>query len=73
MSLVRWALPGMVLVLMPKCPACFAAYLALASGIGLSLPVVAFVRTALVVTSVASLAFLTMRLLCNRFRKKSTG
>lgn len=73
MGLMRWALPGVVLVLMPKCPACLAAYVALASGIGLSLPVAAFVRMALVVTCVASLAFLTMRWFCNRLRKKSTG
>ncbi len=56
-----WITPGLLLVLMPKCPACFAAYIALVSGIGLSLPVVAVVRTTLMILCVASLVFMISR------------
>jgi hypothetical protein len=42
-------LPGLALALMPKCPACFAAYFALGTGIGLSFSQAAWVRVALIV------------------------
>jgi hypothetical protein len=38
-------LPGAALVLMPKCPACVAAYVAAASGLSVSLPAAAWLRT----------------------------
>ena len=57
-ALTSWALPGTVLALLPKCPACFAAYAALWTGIALSMPVASGLRLALLTVSVASLAFL---------------
>lgn len=60
---VRWLVPGLTLVLMPKCPVCFAGYIALVSGVGLSLPVASALRTSLIVLCVASLAFLAVRAL----------
>ena len=61
-ALASWALPGTVLAVLPKCPACFAAYAALWTGIGLSMPVASGLRMALVVVCVASLGFLAFRL-----------
>ncbi len=52
----RWIVPSVTLVLMPKCPVCLAAYVALATGIGLSLPVAAFLRMALLVACLSALA-----------------
>lgn len=43
-----WLLPGSLLLLMPKCPVCFAGYLALFTGLGVSLPVASGLRHALV-------------------------
>lgn len=40
-----WILPGMALALMPKCPACFAAYFAAATGLGLTYSVASQLRT----------------------------
>jgi hypothetical protein len=62
-------MPGLLLILMPKCPACFAAYIALASGIGLSLPVAAGGRMTLIVLCVASLVFMASRQ-CRRWFKE---
>jgi hypothetical protein len=69
-GLVGWVVPSVLLVLMPKCPACFAAYVALASGIGLSLPVATAARMTLIVLCVAALACLAGRPLCRRLRAR---
>ncbi|MEO5716753.1 MAG: hypothetical protein ABIT37_24960 [Luteolibacter sp.] len=71
-GIAGWTVPGLLLILMPKCPACFAAYIALGSGIGLSLPVAASVRTSLIVLCVASLVFMISRQ-CRRWIKSRSG
>src|SRR5437870_5150267 len=63
-----WFIPGAILAILPKCPMCLAAYIAVWSGIGLSLSVVTHVRVLLLSLSVGLILFMaarnTRRLIC---------
>ncbi len=65
-----WFVPTVLLALLPKCPACFAAWLALASGAGVSATTASHVRTALVVLCVGSALYAFMRFF--RVRRSQT-
>lgn len=60
-QVARSVLPAVILVLLPKCPVCIAAYIAMVTGIGLSLPVAAHLRTLLVVLCATSLIYFVAR------------
>ena len=60
-EIARWIVPSATLALLPKCPACEAAYVVLATGIGISLPTATYLRAMLVVLCVTSLVFVTAR------------
>ena len=59
-----WLLPTLTLALLPKCPACVAAYVAVATGIGISFSTAAWLRTGLIVGCVACLVALAARRFC---------
>ncbi len=54
-------LSAAVLILLPKCPACLAAYLAAGAGIGVTLTTASHLRTALLALSLAGLAYVVGR------------
>lgn len=60
-EIAQWLLPGATLALLPKCPACLAAYITLATGLGVSFSTAAYLRTSLVLLSTAALAFVVTR------------
>ncbi|MCW1923939.1 hypothetical protein OKA05_15335 [Luteolibacter arcticus] len=53
--LAGWLIPGGLLVLMPKCPMCVAGYVALFTGLGISLPVATWLRYGLIACCVSLL------------------
>ncbi|MBC7900785.1 MAG: hypothetical protein H7070_12120 [Saprospiraceae bacterium] len=54
----KWFVPGALLVLIPKCPLCIVAYVAMVSGIGLSVSAASSVRIALIFVSWSGLFYL---------------
>jgi hypothetical protein len=63
LTVVKWATPGLILALLPKCPLCIAAYIAIGTGIGISVSTAAYLRLGLLAVCVGSLLVLVMKLL----------
>jgi len=53
--------PAAVLVLLPKCPACIAAWLAVGAGLGVSIPAAATLRMVILGSCVACLVLVAAR------------
>jgi hypothetical protein len=53
--------PAAVLVLLPKCPACIVAWLAVGAGIGMTMSTAAYLRTLLLIACVACLGYVAAR------------
>lgn len=68
-ELAGWVIPSATLALLPKCPLCVAAYVALATGIGISFTAAAYLRATLIVLCVLSLVFIAARRL-RRFQAR---
>src|SRR5882762_11640535 len=57
----RWILPGAVLALLPKCPMCIVAYVAFATGIGISIPSAEYLRIAIAILCSGLIVYFGLR------------
>ncbi len=67
----KWALPGAILIMMPKCPMCLVAYVALFTGMGISLSTAAHLRILMLVLCLISFLFLAAKSAAGRRRAVS--
>jgi hypothetical protein len=63
LDLTAKVIPVAILAVLPKCPACLAAYVAIGTGIGLSLTAATYLRLSLIVACVASVIFFVAKMI----------
>jgi len=61
LEIARWLVPGVILALIPKCPVCFAAYVAMGTGLGLSFTTAAQLRWFLISLCIVAFVYLVVR------------
>ncbi len=67
---LAWLGPAALLLLVPKCPACLAAYIAAWTGLGLSVTAASYLRLGLLATSLLAFGYLLMKR-TRRLRERS--
>jgi len=71
-GVVGWILPGALLALMPKCPMCLAAYVALCTGFTMSCSSVHILMRALAALCIGTMALCVVRRVVSRCQNKQT-
>ena len=61
LDVAGYVVPAAVLALLPKCPLCLAAYLALGTGLGITVSAAAHLRTLLLVLCAGCLLFMATK------------
>ena len=58
---VKMAIPVFAFVIIPKCPVCLAGYIALLSGVSLSITTAGYLRIGLIIVCILSLTYFIIR------------
>jgi hypothetical protein len=58
---IQWLFPATLLVVMPKCPLCVAAYVALFTGVGVTVSTARWIQILMLAFCLTSLAYLVVR------------
>jgi hypothetical protein len=61
-----WIVPSAILVLMPKCPACVVAYIAIATGAGISVSMAAHLRLMVLALCIVTLIYVAAKTVLHR-------
>jgi len=56
-EIIKMIVPAVLFTLIPKCPVCLAGYVALSTGIGLSITTATYIRIALIILFILSMAY----------------
>lgn len=70
-QVVGFLLSSVTLILVPKCPVCMAAYVALITGVSVSVAVASHLRLGLLMVCLSVLAGLVMHGLCRLYRRRA--
>lgn len=60
-DVIKMAISAGVFVLIPKCPVCLAGYIALATGVGISLTTATYMRFGLIIACILSLLYFALK------------
>ena len=60
LKFTKWIIPGIVLAILPKCPLCVAAYVAIGTGVSLSFNSAAWIRWIIIILCVGSFLYLAV-------------
>ena len=69
-AIAGWIVPGAVLALLPKCPACVAAYVALATGVSIPFATASHLRMLTILLCTAALMLAALRPLLRMMKKR---
>jgi len=72
-DVLGWIIPGVIMAMLPKCPMCLAAYVAIWTGVGISLSAATHLRAALLVLSVGLALFMAAKNTSRLIRKFGAG
>ena len=68
-DVLGWIIPGAILAILPKCPMCLAAYIAIWTGVGISLSAATHLRVSLLVLIAGLALFMAARNTSRLIRK----
>ena len=60
MRTIQWLVPSAVLLVLPKCPVCFAGWIAVTTGVGVSISAAGILRSVLLILCMLALSYLAI-------------